>query len=146
MTIYLVIIASCSVIIGCLFYFQVRVKRAWLARFASRKNLTFDEIYDEYFKQLSIPMKEAESLWVEAAKGLRILPGLLRPTDRIAVELNPYSAWKPFLGFWNESLYRTMENNISTRNINPDRIVTLSDYIILLTSSSSKSDMTQAGT
>lgn len=125
-------------VIPVLIYFVgglMSAHRIRAAKFASRKDLSFDEIYHEYFYKSNMSKQEVEELWIEAAKALKISPNKLRPSDSFDAELKYYIPLFPFIDlnddFYFIAIRRLKEKNklVDAKNIN-----TLAEYITLVAS------------
>ncbi len=68
--------------------------RRRLQRFTNREDLSFDDIYSQFFRKSDLPKDQVMELWNEVAKALSLPPGKLRPTDRFAKELAPVEGWE----------------------------------------------------
>jgi hypothetical protein len=65
-------------------------KRQILAALKSRRNLTDDEIYEQYYASSSLGKAIVLELWHEVADALRTPAGFMRPTDRFGKEVGAY--------------------------------------------------------
>jgi hypothetical protein len=100
-------------------------------RLAKREKLPFNDIYNSFLNDLPITREKVEQLWVEIACALNLDPGLLRPADRLSVEL----ACKSFpLVDLSERLEFKIHKELKAipRGERPKSIATLRDCIVAL--------------
>jgi len=102
-------------------------------RFLKRKNLTDDEIYQRYFKDVNIDKKVVLELWEEVANSFKVPKGKLRPNDRFSVELSPGN-WYPLDDIYLDFEYcineRLKKYGVNDKSINLDKqIKNVADYI-----------------
>lgn len=106
------------------------------AKFAHREDMSFEEIYNEYFQGTNISRSDAEALWLEAANALKIPPGKIRPTDSFDKELKYYIPLFPMIDlnddFFHVTVIHEREKKIDHSIL--DRMKTLGEYIICFAS------------
>jgi hypothetical protein len=56
-------------------------------KISQRPDVSFDQIYEEYFKEKPFPKELVHRFWTESAIDLRLDEHKLRPTDRFKAEL-----------------------------------------------------------
>lgn len=103
-------------------------------KFAGRKDMSFAEIFAEYFQDKNISKNKAETFWSEVAKAFRISPKKLRPTDSFEKELNYHISWFPFTDL-NTDFYAIANKRLRESNPDPEavkKIKVLGDYIELV--------------
>lgn len=69
-------------------------RRERLKRFENRPELSWEQIYGEFFAGKNLPKALALELWSEVANSLGLPPGKLRPADRFDIELAPPTGWE----------------------------------------------------
>lgn len=63
---------------------------AKLRQLSGRESLSFDQLYDRYYRESGMSYEAVHGLWLEIATTLAYEPGRLRPGDRFGVELKDY--------------------------------------------------------
>jgi hypothetical protein len=117
--------AACVIYGGLSIFLPERIRRR---RFSARPRLSFDELYEQYFREFPFSKELLRTLWRESADELKVDAELLRPGDRFTVEL----AVPGFpLVDANESLTVRLRQRMRARQqpLNLGELTTLRDYI-----------------
>src|SRR5208283_5803218 len=83
--IYWIVILCVTLVYGALSCFLA--ERLRLRRLAQRERLPFDELYRQFLGDLRMTPEQVKQIWDEIGETLNVDPTLLRPTDRLGVEL-----------------------------------------------------------
>lgn len=119
-------------------YWECSRRRMKQKRFASRKQLTIDQIYSDYFSGKSIDIEKFRTYWIEIGNILRIDIGLLRPEDRFSDELKPVEGKE--ISDELEELFEYFSSISEDEGIqfDPREISCLGDLMLVFASSSPK--------
>ncbi|MGL6160753.1 hypothetical protein [Microbulbifer sp.] len=119
-----------AISVGILFLWATRSRKKKIrSRFISRSNLSFEELYKEYFLK-DFPDKElVRELLEHVASYLDIPVGVLRPNDSFNKELKEEKGWEFDSGF--DMLFIEMEEMAKKKDVDIESIEinTLKDYL-----------------
>ena len=91
-----------------------KVDRNWergvLQRFKGRENLSFDELFEQYFRRVGLPRDEVLECLQLLGSEYRVPIGVLRPDDKLDTFFRPITANTP----WQWLVFRTREGDSET--------------------------------
>lgn len=119
-------------VIALAVYFREGYRRKHL-RFASRKDISLAEIYDQYLVKTEVNREKFTELWNEIANTLELPPGKLRPTDSFSKGLSPEKGYE-----YDDQVYtlsyiaQQHAKELKIEQAKMDEIRTVFDYIVVL--------------
>ena len=107
-----------------------RYNRGKMARFGDRKPLESDDFYEKFYADSGLPRALVLELLQEVGDSVEIVPTLLRPQDRILVELSDLKSLKPADGGLAEVTFAAQRRQKKLGvTVDITKIQTVDDYI-----------------